>query len=272
MSRFDDRRIVQNMPSSGWLAERDVDGVLSVLGMATASDGVQPFELPVVQRLVELIPAVDAGYWEYEEGRDPCRGGRNLFFVRQSEGKPRFNSEFWQSLSARDLLRWWPLHDDRLRPLETAVRLSDFVSERAKKRHPWYAEVMRPIAQEHECKMLLPAPAGVSRGFYFVRDAGSRDFDERDRAVLNVLRPHLEAVRRRWEHRHAGAVGLTARERELVLLLRDGLTNKEIADRLSISIATVRTHFDNIYEKLGVHTRTAALARVFSAYTQDGLS
>ena len=271
MSRFDDGRIVQNMPSSAWLAERDVNRVLSVLGAATASDGAQPFELPVVQRLVELIPAVDAGYWEYEEGRDPGRGGRNLFFVQQSEGDG-FNSEHWKSVAAKDLLRWWPLHDDRLRPMETAVRLSDFVSERAKKRHPWYAEVMRPIAQEHECKMLLPAPAGVTRGFYFVRAAGSRDFDERDRAVLNVLRPHLEAVRRRWEQRQAGAVGLTGRERELVLLLRDGLTNKEIADRLSISVATVRTHFENIFEKLGVHTRTAAVARVFSAYTGDGLS
>jgi DNA-binding CsgD family transcriptional regulator len=259
------------MPSSGWLAERDVDGVLSVLGVATASDGVQPFELPLVQRLVELIPAVDAGYWEYEEGRDPGRGGRNLFFVQQSEGNG-FNSEHWRRVAAKDLLRWWPLHDDRLRPMQTAARLSDFVSERAKKRHPWYAEVMRPSAQEHECKLLLPAPAGVSRGFYFVRDAGSRDFDERDRAVLNALRPHLEAVRRRWDQRQAGVAGLTGRERQLVLLLRDGLSNQEIADRLSISAGTVRTHLENIFEKLGVHTRTAAVARAFSSTRATSLS
>lgn len=258
------------MPSSAWLAERDVDGVLSVLGLATANDGAQPFELPVLQRLVELIPAVDAGYWEYEEGRDPGRGGRNLFFVQQSEGNG-FNSEHWKSVAAKDLLRWWPLRDDRLRPLETAARLSDFVGARAKKRHPWYAEVMRPAAQEHECKMLLPAPAGVSRGFYFVRDAGSRDFDDRDRAILNALRPHLEIVRRRWEQRQAGFAGLTGRERELVLLLREGLSNQEIAERLSISAGTVRIHLQNIFEKLGVHTRTAAVARVFRAYTGNGL-
>ena len=241
-----------------------------MLGLATANDGAQPFELPVLQRLVELIPAVDAGYWEYEAGRDPGRGGRNLFFVQQSEGNG-FNSEHWQSVFDKDLLRRWPLHDDRLRPLETAARFSDFVSERAKKRHPWYAEVMRPAAQEHECKMLLPAPAGVSRGFYFVRDAGSRDFDERDRAILNALRPHLEIVRQRWEQRQAGFAGLTGRERELVLLLREGLSNQEIAERLSISAGTVRIHLQNIFEKLGVHTRTAAVARVFSAYTRDGL-
>jgi DNA-binding CsgD family transcriptional regulator len=58
---------------------------------------------------------------------------------------------------------------------------------------------------------------------------------------------------------------LTGRERELVLLLRDGLSNQEIADRLSISAGTVRTHLENIFEKLGVHTRTAAVARAFSS-------
>lgn len=251
------------MPASAWLAERDVDGVLSILGEASSTDGAQPFELPVVQRLVELIPADDAGYWEYEDGRAPNQGGRNLFFVQQAE-RDGFDNEHWQRVAADGLLRWWPLHDDHLRPLGTATLLSDIVSERAKRRNPWYAEVMRPICQEHECKVLLPAPAGITRGFYFVRNAGSRDFDERDRAVLNALRPHLEAVRRRWEQRRAGAAGLTARERELVLLLRDGLTNQEIADRLVISTGTVRTHLENIFDKLGVHTRTAAVARAFT--------
>jgi DNA-binding CsgD family transcriptional regulator len=251
------------MPASAWLAQRDVDGVLSVLAEATAADGAQPFDLSVVRRLVELIPADDAGYWEYEDARSPSNGGRNLFFVRRCADYPEseFSSEMWEHVASKGLLRRWPLHDDRLRLLGTAARLSDFVSERAKKRDPWYGEVMRPLHQEHECKVLLPAPPGIARGFYFVRYAGGRDFDERDRAVLNALRPHLEAVRRRWERQQAGGAGLTARERELVLLLRDGLTNQEIADRLVISTGTVRTHLENIFAKLGVHTRTAAVAR-----------
>jgi DNA-binding CsgD family transcriptional regulator len=251
------------MPQSPPLAERDVDGVLSVLGLAASMEGAEPFELPVVQRLVELIPAEGAGYWEYEDGRDP-------FLVQHCEWDGS-SSGNWESAASDDLLRSWPLHDDCLMPLGTATFLSDFVSERAKRRHPWYAEVMRPISQEHECKMLLPSPAGVTRGFYFVRHAGSRDFDERDRAVLNALRPHLERVRRRWGQRQTGASGLTARERELVVLLRDGLTNQEIAERLVISTGTVRTHLENIFEKLGVHTRTAAVARAFGKTSSSEL-
>jgi ATP/maltotriose-dependent transcriptional regulator MalT len=76
-------------------------------------------------------------------------------------------------------------------------------------------------------------------------------------------------VRRRWERHRAGAAGLTVRELELVVLLRDGLTNQEIAERLVISTTTVRTHLENIYGKLGVHTRTAAVARAFGTIRLD---
>ena len=56
---------------------------------------------------------------------------------------------------------------------------------------------------------------------------------------------------------------LTARERELLDLLAKGYRYKEIADRLSISFETVRTHIHNIYEKLHVQSRTEALNKAF---------
>jgi DNA-binding CsgD family transcriptional regulator len=59
----------------------------------------------------------------------------------------------------------------------------------------------------------------------------------------------------------AGSKPLTYREREVVSLVEDGLSNSEIAAALWISPATVRTHLENIYAKLGVRSRTAAVAR-----------
>jgi DNA-binding CsgD family transcriptional regulator len=55
---------------------------------------------------------------------------------------------------------------------------------------------------------------------------------------------------------------LTPREREILDLVAEGRTNAEIAERLWVSRGTVRKHLDNIYAKLGVHTRTAAAAFV----------
>lgn len=55
---------------------------------------------------------------------------------------------------------------------------------------------------------------------------------------------------------------LTEREREVLDLLAQGLTNKEIAEKLMITTNTVKRHLKAIFEKLNVHTRSAATARV----------
>ncbi|BBF42742.1 regulatory protein, LuxR [Lachnospiraceae bacterium KM106-2] len=55
---------------------------------------------------------------------------------------------------------------------------------------------------------------------------------------------------------------LTEREFEVVNELKKGYTNKEIADHLCISLATVKTHMINIYSKLGVNNRVAAINKV----------
>jgi DNA-binding NarL/FixJ family response regulator len=55
---------------------------------------------------------------------------------------------------------------------------------------------------------------------------------------------------------------LTDREREVLVLLAQGLTNKEIAEKLFITTNTVKRHLKAIFEKLDVHTRSAATAKV----------
>jgi DNA-binding NarL/FixJ family response regulator len=58
---------------------------------------------------------------------------------------------------------------------------------------------------------------------------------------------------------------LTRREREVLKLVAQGLSNKEIAKALVITTNTVKRHLKSIFEKLGVHTRAAAAAKAISA-------
>ena len=56
-------------------------------------------------------------------------------------------------------------------------------------------------------------------------------------------------------------LGLTAREREVLTWVACGKTNTEIAQLLWLAPSTVSKHLENVYAKLGVNTRTAAVAR-----------
>jgi DNA-binding CsgD family transcriptional regulator len=57
-----------------------------------------------------------------------------------------------------------------------------------------------------------------------------------------------------------GAGALSPREAEILELVRQGLTNAEIAQTLYLSVSTVKVHIRHIFEKLGVRTRTEAVA------------
>lgn len=71
--------------------------------------------------------------------------------------------------------------------------------------------------------------------------------------------------------------GLSSRETEILVLLSEGITNKDIASRLGISPETVRTHLGHIYQKLHVQSRTEAVTKYLktgskSEFGIEGLS
>lgn len=65
---------------------------------------------------------------------------------------------------------------------------------------------------------------------------------------------------RRGKPRELESIGLTVREHQVVDLISDGMSNKEIAARLHIAIHTVKSHVHNVLEKLALHTRLEVAA------------
>ena len=63
----------------------------------------------------------------------------------------------------------------------------------------------------------------------------------------------------------AGAAGLTSRERQIAGLVAEGLSNRQIAERLVISKRTVDAHIEHIYGKLGVSSRVQLASWLRSA-------
>ncbi|MGH3491329.1 MAG: helix-turn-helix domain-containing protein, partial [Actinopolymorphaceae bacterium] len=79
-------------------------------------------------------------------------------------------------------------------------------------------------------------------------------------AQLDQLRTELNLTPTGEQAAVTGVAALTRREREVALLVADGLTNPELARRLYISPKTVAVHVSNILHKLGVTSRTEVTA------------
>ena len=108
------------------------------------------------------------------------------------------------------------------------------------------------------------------------RGKNKDNFDANDLAILDLVKPAFVAALQRVgsraapsmiedpRHSFALASSLSDREWEIVELLAAGLADKEIAQRLRIGFATVRTHVNSLFNKLGVHNRVK-LAGLFRA-------
>jgi DNA-binding NarL/FixJ family response regulator len=79
-----------------------------------------------------------------------------------------------------------------------------------------------------------------------------------------IARRVVESFRQKNRGRD-DSISLTAREEETLVLLSKGYSNKEIADKLTLSVETVRSHLKHIYEKMHVRSRAEAVARYMTA-------
>lgn len=83
------------------------------------------------------------------------------------------------------------------------------------------------------------------------------------RMVAGIMERLVALTRERRSIQEPGA--LTSREREVAGLIDQGLSNRDIARRLDIELPTVKNHVHNILEKLHVHRRGEAVARLRTA-------
>jgi DNA-binding CsgD family transcriptional regulator len=183
-------------------------------------------------------------------------GGQDPGQVMPAAVEEELDELFWSAYWAEGGCSYVERTGDR----DRVLRNSDLHSRREFSRTPM-GEYCRRLGIRHELMVSLPRAGVWERRLLLFRTDG-RDFSEREVLLMTLLRPTLLTIHHRHQRRRRGTPELTPRQWEILRLVAAGCTNTDIARTLRVSQATVRKHLENLYGRLDVGTRTAALAKV----------
>jgi DNA-binding CsgD family transcriptional regulator len=239
------------------LRERDLRELLGVVRAGYHDEPGEAMPEAVLRGLARLIPCASVTFCELDLRHQVVVTDQEVSDAPTPAGQLEaidevFWAEFWNCLFCS--------YPERTGDLRSVIQLSDFYPRRRLHATAMWADLYRPVGAEHEMLAPLPAPPGHARRILFIRGPADPDFSEPERLALDLLRPHLHGVWQDAQRRRAGVSNLTPREWEVLHLVAAGHRNAEIAARLYVSTSTVNMHLRHIFTKLGVHTRTAALA------------
>jgi DNA-binding CsgD family transcriptional regulator len=242
------------------LSERDLRTMVSITATPGDADTDDPLPVSVLYGLRELIPCDRLSFVMFDARRHEVLMSQELgeFPVFDEREEEAVEATFWR-------LYWDSscCYPDVTGDLDRITTISDFYSDREHHSSAMYCEYDRIFGVEREMMVCLPSQVSQVVRLLFSRGKGP-DFSQRDRDVCTLLRPHLDRIYRQQQRFHHPIPRLTGRQWELLRLVAAGHTNGQISRRLSIAEVTVRKHLENIFERLQVTSRTAAVSRAFN--------
>jgi DNA-binding CsgD family transcriptional regulator len=247
------------MTAAVTVSEKDLLALLGIVSDHRDDDPGDGLPLALLGRLMEHIPSDEVSFSGIDSRQQACWFGQGLPANDDEDGEDPSIGAFWA--------HYWAClpcsYPDRSGDLRSVIRISDFYSVRQWHSTGMYSDYYRPVGYEHDLVLCLPGAPGRTVRMVFFRGPGP-DFSERDRALLALLRPHLQEAYVDAELRRRGVPALTPRQWDLLHLVAAGHTNSQIGRRLGLSDATVRKHRENICARLQVSSRTAAVTRAFA--------
>jgi DNA-binding CsgD family transcriptional regulator len=225
--------------------------LLAIIDAARTGKAANGLPIDVLALARDMVPCDLISFVEFDPVRQRDYFGQSL--PHEYVDNPAFWSHYWDSEPCS--------YPDRSGDLLSVTTISDFYTRRQWHNTGMYTDCLGPHV-EAEAMICLSAPTDRTRRLIFSRGPGP-DFDGRDRLLLSLLRPYLNEAYQDLARRRRTVPTLTSRQWELLHLLAHGHTNTEIARELVVSVTTVRKHLENIFARLGVTNRTAAIAKAF---------
>jgi DNA-binding CsgD family transcriptional regulator len=245
------------------MTDTDVRALLAVFDRCQPAADDDIFYADVLRGLRELIPCTDISF----QLMDVAEQRINLLAVTD-EGVLReesvgmadeFTQLFWQE--------FW--EDDGCAGPLTTGDYSTLLHHAETSRTRAYANsplgsAFGALGVKDEVLVPMTPLGGVDRRLLLFRDESAPDFSEREKAMLALARPHVAELHTRRDRELRGEPNLTPRQWEVLRQVASGSSNTQIARTLGLSEATVRKHLENVFLRLGVQSRTEAVARVLA--------
>lgn len=239
------------------LSRRDLSRVLDVVSAEAAASEVREMPEDVLGGLADLVDAAAVSFAVWDERRRVVTTCHRVCLSEDPGWDDGMAELFWGGY--RECVAV-----SGLAGLGESAQVSvwqDFYSAREFSTMQM-SELYRRQDSYHRMTVRLPPRGGLERRVQISRQRGEPGFSERDKLLLRLLRPHLTGIRDRIESERDGAALLTDRQLELLEAVARGDSNRQIARDLGVTEATVRKHLEHIYRRLGVASRTQAVARV----------
>lgn len=160
-------------------------------------------------------------------------------------------------------------HLDPLRPSHCSaggavVPLHEGMARQGEADNRLYQGFLRRHAVVDVVEVIARVDGRPAAGISLLRDAAQGRFEAADLARLEPLHALMQMAAASLPGVPADEPPqLTARERQIAQLLRDGASNKLLARQLGIGLPTVKTHLLNLFRKVGARNRTELVTRLF---------
>ena len=164
-----------------------------------------------------------------------------------------------------------PLHPSYCaRQSRSVLTLTSALPEPARDRSIYWRRFLQPYQVVDVMEVLLRDGARTVAAFSLLRMAPAEAFSAEELSRAHAVQPLLEAALvslLRCEHpmrtHLEGRPPLTHREQQIARRVRDGMSNKQIANDLAVAQPTVKTHLLHMFRKLGVSSRTELIGALF---------
>jgi DNA-binding CsgD family transcriptional regulator len=197
-------------------------------------------------------------------------------FVWDAEAH-RFNDGVWLHMDPANLARydaWFQYHDPitfKLQARRRATAVSEVMPHRELARTEFFNDFLARDGLHWGINLHAFDGDRALGDLRIWRARTRREFEPHDKALLDLIEPAFIAALRRAqrasvapaaiaEKARPGEAAFSPREREVALAVLRGLTDKQIARELGLSVSSVRTYLGRLFEKTGA-TRRAGLAQ-----------